>query len=104
MDMEATLRNPSVKGTAEEGGAQMAVMSIYLTQVPAVHISSVIITQPVKLAAPSLFFPGSIWNLSFINNYTFLKVEEENPYIYIHIYIYDSAEENCKQWILLEAT
>lgn len=31
------------------------------------------------------FFPGSIWNLSFINNYTFYKAEESSYKKYIYI-------------------
>lgn len=50
------------------------------------YIYSVIITRPVKLAVSS-FFPGSIWNLSFINNYIFKGGRRK--------YIYDLTEENC---------
>lgn len=69
-------------GTAEKGGAEVAPQSIYLTQVPVVRVYGVIITKPVALAAHKLsLFPGSIWNLSLIDDYTFLKAKESLLYI-----------------------
>ena len=128
MDTEAPLRNPSVTGTAEKWGAEMAPLSIYLTRVPMVHVYSVIITRPVKLTAPkqSLFFLAvfKIYHLLLTMMYIYiyiyiymfiyiyihthlLKVEEENPYIYPYIYIHThihkwSDKRKLLKWILLK--
>lgn len=73
----------------------MAPLSIYLSQVPVVHIHSVMITRPVKLAVPSLFFPGSIWNLSFINKYIF---KGEEKYISIYVIWQKKTVKNGYYW------
>lgn len=82
MDIEATLGNPSSKGTAEKRGAKMAPLSIYLTQVPVVRTYSVIITRLVKLAAPNPFFSLAVFGIGhLLTTIHFFKVEEDNPYI-----------------------
>lgn len=68
----------------------MAPLSIYLTQVPMVHIYSVIICQANKIGGsqtvPFVLVVFGIYHLLIIKHV--FKVGEENSYIYIYIYEY----------------
>lgn len=72
----------------------MAPLSIYLTQVPVVHVYGVIITEPVTLAAHKL----SLFSLAVFGIYHLLITIHfiKQKKVHIKIYIYKRGmEESC---------